>query len=90
MAEKEKGGVRLDVPDPDDDGGSDNETEESGMRSRYHIRDIFDCFNLVVNDKGGEKHKQKSLLCRAEKTMKQVQAHESFDETKGYLYRQFW
>jgi len=60
MAEKEKGGVRLDVPDPDDDGGSDDHTEVFGLRSR------------------------------AEKTMKQVQAHESFDETKGYLLRQFW
>ena len=51
MAEKEKGGVRLDVPDPDDDGGSNDETEEFGMRSRYHSRDIFACFKLVVNDK---------------------------------------
>ena len=51
MAEKEKGGVRLDVPDPDDDGGSDDHTEVFGMRSRYHSCDIFACFKLVVNDK---------------------------------------
>ena len=49
MAEKENGGVRLDVPDPDDDGGSDDHTEAFGLRSRYPLnRDIFACFKLVV------------------------------------------
>ena len=61
MAEKEKGGVRLDVPAPDGDGsdpgvrldvsdpdGDGDETEELGMRSRYHNIDIIACFKLVV------------------------------------------
>ena len=43
--ENESRGVRLDVPDPDDDeGGSEDETEELGMRSRYHNLYTFACF----------------------------------------------
>ena len=53
MAEKEKVGFRLDVPDPDgsdmgseqgSDGGDDDECDELGMRSRYHSLDTFACF----------------------------------------------